>query len=84
MFKMIKVIIFSFCLLFTTHAFGKSNEYYQKTLVHLLTECNSKCQKQIFEQEVEQAFFSLFQAIINQLQFEINQKKKEKLWSKDL
>ena len=84
MFKMIKVIIFSFCLLFTTHAFGKSNEYYQKTLVHLLTECNSKCQKQIFEQEVEQAFFALFQAIINQLQFEINQKKKEKLWSKDL
>ena len=49
MFKMIKIIIFSFCLLFTTHAFGKSNEYYQKTLVHILTECNSDCHNCDFE-----------------------------------
>ena len=77
MFKMIKIIIFSFCLLFTTHAFGKSNEYYQKTLVHILTECNSKCQKQVFEQEVHKAFFVLMDAILNQVRFELSQKEKE-------
>ena len=77
MFKMIKIIIFSFCLLFTTHAFGKSNEYYQKTLVHILTECNSSCQKQVFEQEVHKAFFVLIDAILNQMRFELSQKEKE-------
>ena len=74
---MIKIIIFSFCLLFTTHAFGKSNEYYQKTLVHILTECNSDCQKQVFEQEVHKAFFVLIDAILNQMRFELSQKEKE-------
>ena len=74
---MIKIIIFSFCLLFTTHAFGKSNEYYQQTLIHVLTECNSACQKQVFEQEVHKAFFVLMDAILNQVRFEISQKEKE-------
>ena len=55
--KLIKTLIFLFLLTFTTHAFGKSNEYYQQTIVHVLTECNSTCQKQIFEQEVHIAFF---------------------------
>ena len=74
---MIKIIIFSFCLLFTTHAFGKSNEYYQATIVHLLTECNSSCQRKVFEQEVHKSFFVLMDAILNQLRFEISQKEKE-------
>lgn len=82
--KLIKTLLFVFLLSFTTHAFGKSNEYYQQTLIHLLTECNSKCQKQIFEQEVQIAIFDLMDAILNQLRFELSQKKKEKLWSKDL
>ena len=82
--KLIKSLLFVFLLSFTTHAFGKSNEYYQQTLIHLLTECNSKCQKQIFEQEVQIAIFDLMDAILNQLRFELSQKKKEKLWSKDL
>ena len=77
--KLIKTLLFVFLLSFTTHAFGKSNEYYQQTLIHLLTECNSKCQKQIFEQEVQIAIFDLMDAILNQLRFELSQKKKEKL-----
>jgi len=75
--KSIKTLIFLFCLLFTSHAFVKSNEYYQKTLVHILTECNSKCQKQVFEQEVQVAMFHLLDAILNQLRFELSQKQKE-------
>ena len=65
--KLIKTLIFLFLLTFITHAFGKSNEYYQQTIAHVLTECNSICQKKVFEQEVHQAFFVLMDAILNQL-----------------
>ena len=63
--------------MFTTHTFAKSNAYYQKTLAHVLTECNSNCKKLIFEQEVQQAFFALMDAILNQLRFELSLKQKE-------
>ena len=75
--RIIKIIIFLFLFSFTTHAFAKSNEYYQATIVHILTECNSKCQKQVFEQEVQVAMFHLLDAILNQLRFELSQKQKE-------
>ena len=75
--KLIKILIFLFLVIFTTHSFAKSNEYYQQTIVHVLTECNSICQKKVFEQEVHQAFFVLMDAILNQLRFELSQKEKE-------
>ena len=75
--KIIKTILFLFLITFSTHSFGKSNEYYQKTLIHVLTECNSTCQKKVFEQEVHKAFFVLMDAILNQVRFEISQKEKE-------
>jgi len=78
----IKTIIFLLMLIFTTHAFGKSNEYYRAVLVNFLTDCDSKCQKEVFEREVHQAFFSLMDAIFNQLRFELNEERK-KLWEKD-
>ena len=64
--KLIKILFFLFLISFTTHSFAKSNEYYQQTLIHVLTECNSACQKQVFEQEVHKAFFVLIDAILNQ------------------
>ena len=75
--KTIKIFIFLFLLSFTTHTFSKSNEYYQQTLIHVLSECNSTCQKKVFEQEVHKAFFVLMDAILNQIRFEISQKEKE-------
>ena len=75
--KLIKTLMLVFLLMFTTHAFAKSNEYYKQTLTHILTQCNSKCQKQVFEQEVHRAFFVLMDAILNQVRFEISQKEKE-------
>ena len=75
--KLIKSILFLFLLTFTTFAFGKSTEYFQATVVHMLTQCNSDCKKQVFEDEVHKAFFSLIDAIFNQLRFEISQKEKE-------
>ena len=79
------VLIFLFLLSFTTHAFGKSNEYYQMVITNVLTNCKTdQCSKDIFEQEVHIAFFNLLDAILNQVQFELLQKKKEKLWSNEL
>lgn len=79
----IKTLFFLFCFLFTTHAFGKSNEYYRLVLTNFLTECDSKCQRSVFEQEVQIAIFSLMDAILNQLRFELNEERK-KIWEKPL
>jgi hypothetical protein len=81
--KWLSTIFFIFLLLFATHSFGKTNEYYRTTLTHILTKCNSDCQRQVFEKEINEAIFSLFDAVLRQLQFELSQKKKEKLWQKD-
>ena len=41
----------------TTHAFAKSNDYYQMVITNVLTNCKSDdCRKAIFEQEVHIAF----------------------------
>ena len=77
--RIIKTIFFLFLITFTTHSFAKSNEYYKQTLTQVLTHCNSECQKKVFEQEVQSAFFELMEAILNQIQFELSQQKKENL-----
>jgi hypothetical protein len=63
--------------MFTTHAFAKSKTYYQETLVHILTECNSDCQKLVFKEEIDVAFFELMNAILNQVRWELTMKQKE-------
>ena len=75
--KLLKSILVLFLLTFTTHAFAKSNEYYKATLVHVLTNCNGDCQKLVFRQEVDKAFFSLMNAILNQVRWELTMKEKE-------
>ena len=75
--KLIKTIIVLFLLLFTTHAFAKSNEYYKATLVHVLTNCNDDCKKLVFKQEVDKAFISLLEAVLQQLKWQLTMKEKE-------
>jgi hypothetical protein len=83
--KIIKILTFFIFFSFTTHAFVKSNEYYQSVITNIITNCKTdQCRKEIFEQEVHIAFFNLLDAILNQVQFEISQRKKEKLWSNEL
>tara|TARA_B100000902_G_C26657639_1_gene596846 strand:+ start:234 stop:473 length:240 start_codon:yes stop_codon:yes gene_type:complete len=77
--KIINTLLFLFLLLFATHSFAKSKEYYQQTLIHVLTECNSDCKKRVFEKEINTAIFALIDAVLNQISFEISQKKKELL-----
>ena len=75
--KLLKSILVVFLLTFTTHAFAKSNEYYQATIVHLLTECNSKCQEAVFKREVDESFISLLEAILDQVRWQLQMKEKE-------
>ena len=82
--RIIKVLIFLFLLSFTTHAFGKSNEYYQMVITNVLTNCKTEtCKKEIFEKEIRIAFFNLLEAVLNQVEYELSQRKKE-LWLRDL
>ena len=74
--KLLKSVIFIFLLSFTTHAFAKSNEYYKATLVHFLTECDSDCQKLVFKEEIDLAFFELMNAILNQVRWELTMREK--------
>ena len=77
--KTIKILIFLLLLLFTTHAFAKSNAYYQTVLTNVLTNCkNDECRKQIFEQEAHVAFFALIDAALNQARFKLSQWEKRK------
>ena len=75
--KLIKSVIFIFLLTFCGHAFAKSSEYYKVTLVHVLSNCNSDCQKQVFEDEVHKAFFSLLEAILQQVKWQLKMKEKQ-------
>ena len=75
--KLLKSILVVFLLTYCTHSVAKSNEYYQATIVHLLTECNSKCQEAVFKREVDKSFISLLEAILNQVRWELNMKEKE-------
>jgi len=77
MFNFIKTLIFLFFLLFATHSLAKSKEYYQQTLIHVLTECNSECRSEVFEAEINKAFISLLEAVLNQLRFEIARKQQD-------
>tara|TARA_Y100000768_G_scaffold387509_1_gene379082 strand:+ start:2043 stop:2294 length:252 start_codon:yes stop_codon:yes gene_type:complete len=79
--KFIELIIFLFLFFFTTHAFSKSNEYYQMVLANILTNCKThECKQYIFEQEVNITFFNLMDVVITQFRSELSQKKKENLW----
>ena len=74
--RIIKTIFFLFLITFTTHSFAKSNEYYKQTLTHILTQCNSECQKKVFEQEVQSAFFDLMNAILIKYNLSYHNKRK--------
>ena len=74
--KLIKLIVVLFLLTFTTHAFAKSSEYYRATIVHLLTECNSKCQEAVFKREVDKSFISLIDEMLDQVRWQLSIKEK--------
>ena len=56
MFKFLKISLITFCILTTTVAFGKSTQYFESTLVHMLSsECDRSYRTEIIESEVDLA-----------------------------
>ena len=79
--KILTVIIFIMCLIFTTHALARSNEYYKSVAINaLMNDCSTKCKKTIIEAEIEMAVYHLMKSVIVELQFQLSQKRKERLW----
>jgi hypothetical protein len=70
-------VVFLFYFLSTSYSFGKSDEYYRMTLIHLLTntECNTECKKIILEQEIKVLFIEIFEKILKQIQLELLEEK---------
>ena len=82
--KILTIMIVIFCVIFTTHAIARSNEYYKSVVVNALkNECNSKCKKTIFEAEIELAVYQLMKSVIAELQYRLSSKRKERLWLKE-
>ena len=82
--KILTIMIVIFCVIFTTHAIARSNEYYKSVVVNALkNECNNKCKKTIFEAEIELAVYQLMKSVIAELQYRLSSKRKERLWSKE-
>ncbi|WP_440910107.1 hypothetical protein [Candidatus Pelagibacter sp.] len=73
--KLIKTIIFLFLISFPIHAFGKSNEYYRTTLLHILTECSSECQKSVIEKEIKYLIYEMLEKLLRKLELELLEKK---------
>jgi hypothetical protein len=69
----IKTLFFLVCFLCTNDSFGKSDEYYRTTLIHLLknSECTTGCKKIILEQEIKVLFIEIFEKILKQIQLEL-------------
>ena len=62
-------------LLSTTNVLGKSREYYEQTVIHILTESNSTHQKQVFEQEIKYLFYQLFERLLDKIRIELLEEK---------
>jgi len=73
--KLIKTIIFLFIISFTTNAFSKSNEYYRTTLLHIMTECSSECQKSVIEKEIKYLIYEIIEKLLRKLEIELLEKK---------
>ena len=75
--SLIKKLFFLYCFLHTNDSFGKSDEYYRMTLIHLLTnsECNTECKKIILEQEIKFLFIEIFEKILKQIKLKFLEEK---------
>jgi hypothetical protein len=68
MFKFLKISLISFCILTTTVAFGKSTQYFETTLVHMLSsECDRSCRTEIIESEVDLTTILLLKVVGKEL-----------------
>lgn len=69
----------SFFVLFgtTNNVFEKSSEYYEQTVIHILTLSSSSHQKQVFEQEIKHLLYRLFERILEKIRLELLEGKRK-------
>jgi hypothetical protein len=76
--NLIKILIITYSLIFTTHALARDNENYQKIITSALNNCQQECQKTLFESDVEKSVHELMILIIQELHFQLSNFKIER------
>ena len=72
MFRLLTIILFLFCLLTTTMVFGRSTQYFENTLFHMVgNECNKKSRQEIIKSEIDKSVILLLQVMINELNYKL-------------
>ena len=78
MYRIITIFVFLFCLLTTTVVFGRSTQYFETTLVHMLgNECNQKCRQEIIKSEIDKSVILLLQVMISELNSQLRNLQKK-------
>ena len=76
--KLIKILIITYSLIFTTHALAGDNENYQKIITSALNGCQQECKKNLFESDIEKSVHELMILIIQELHFQLSNFKIER------
>jgi hypothetical protein len=76
--KLIKILIITYSLIFTTHALARDNENYQKIITSALNGCQQECKKNLFESDIEKSVHELMILIIQELHFQLSNFKIER------
>jgi hypothetical protein len=76
--NLIKILIFTYSLIFTTHALARDNENYQKIITSALNSCQQECKKTLFESDIEKSVHELMILIIQELHSQLSNFKIER------
>jgi len=81
--KFIKITIFLFCLFITTMVFGRSSEWFETTTAHMVkNSCDRNCRMEIIEKEIEYSVLLLMKSVLAELQYQLEEKTRKKIWEK--
>jgi hypothetical protein len=76
--NLIKILIITYSLIFTTHALARDNENYQKIIISALNNCQQECKKTLFDSDIEKSVHELMILIIQELHFQLSNFKIER------
>jgi hypothetical protein len=76
--NLIKILIITYSLIFTTHALARDNKNYQKIITSALNSCQQECKKTLFESDIEKSVHELMILIMQELHFQLSNFKIER------
>ena len=76
--NLLKILIITYSLIFTTHALARDNENYQKIIISALNNCQQECKKTLFDSDIEKSVHELMILIIQELRFQLSNFKIER------